>query len=66
MAAGEDGREDLLDDFVLADDHLLQFFLHQPAVLAEFLENVAQTAGFCRGRVVAGVPGGDVANGNPL
>ena len=44
VPAGENGGEDLLDHVVLADDDLLQFLLHQPAVLAEFLENVAQTA----------------------
>ena len=48
MAAGEDGGEDLLDHVVLADDDLLQFFLHQLPMLAELLENVAETAGFCR------------------
>ncbi len=47
VAAGEDGGEDLLDDVVLADDDLLQFFLHQPPMLAELLQNVAETAGFC-------------------
>ena len=50
VAAGENGGEDLLDHLVLADDHLLQFFLHQLAMLAEFLENVAQTAGLGRRR----------------
>jgi hypothetical protein len=28
----------------LADDDLLQLFLHQPPMLAEFLQDVAQTA----------------------
>ena len=42
MPAREDGGEDLLDDFVLADDDLLQFLLHHAAVLAELLQNIAQ------------------------
>ena len=46
MPAGEDGGEDLLDHVVLADDDLLQFLLHQPAVLAELLQDVAETARF--------------------
>ena len=46
VAAGENGGEDLLDHVVLADDHLLQFFLHQPAMLAEFLKNVAEVSRF--------------------
>ena len=44
VAAGEDGGEDLLDHVALADDDLLQFFLHQPPVLAELLQDVAETA----------------------
>ena len=44
MAAGEDGGEQLLDDFVLADDDLLQFLLHQTPMLAEFLQDLAQVA----------------------
>ena len=39
------GGEDLLDHVVLADDDLLQFFLHQPAVLAELLQDVSETTG---------------------
>ena len=31
----------------LADDHLLQFLLHQPPVLAELLQDVAEAAGLC-------------------
>ena len=46
VAAGEDGGEDLLDHLVLADDDLLQFLLHQPPVLAELLQDVAEAAGF--------------------
>ena len=46
VAAGEDGGEDLLDHLVLADDDLLQFLLHQPAVLAELLQDVAEVSGF--------------------
>ena len=44
VPAGENGGEDLFDHVVLSDDDLLEFLLHQPAMLAEFLENVAQTA----------------------
>ncbi len=36
----------LLDHLVLADDDLLQLLLHHPAVLAEFLQHVAQAARF--------------------
>jgi hypothetical protein len=46
MAAGEDRREQLLDDSVLPHDHPLQLFLHQPSMLAELLEYVSQAAGF--------------------
>ena len=46
VAAGEDGGEHLLDHLVLADDDLLQFFLHQPPVLAELLQDVAQASRF--------------------
>ena len=46
MPAREDGGEDLLDDLVLADDHLLQFFLHQLPMLAELLQHIAQAARF--------------------
>ena len=45
MAAREDGREDLLDDVVLADDDLLQFFLHELPMLAELLQDVSETTG---------------------
>ena len=47
MPAGEDGGEELLDDFVLADDDLLQFLLHELPMLAELLQDVAETALFC-------------------
>ena len=33
-------------DLVLADDHFLQFLLHELPMLAELLQHVAQTAGF--------------------
>ena len=46
VAAGEDGGEDLLDHVRLADDDLLQFFLHQPAMLAELLQHVAEVSRF--------------------
>ena len=44
MPPGEDGGEDLFDDLRLAHDDLLQFLLHEPPVLAELLQHVAQTA----------------------
>jgi hypothetical protein len=47
VAAGENGGEDLFDHLVLADDDLLQFLLHHPAVLAEFLQNVAKVSRGC-------------------
>ena len=50
VSAGEDGGEDLLDHLVLADDDLLQFFLHQFAVLGELLQYVAKTARFNGGQ----------------
>ena len=46
MPAGEDGGEELLDHFVLPDDHLLQLLLHELAMLGEFLQDVAQGLGF--------------------
>ena len=46
VAAGEDGGEHLLDHIRLTDDHFLQFFLHQPSVLTEFLQDVAQVSRF--------------------
>jgi hypothetical protein len=36
----------LFDDVGLADDHLLQFLLHQAAMLTELLEDVSETTGF--------------------
>ena len=50
MPAGENGGQDLLDDVVLANDHFLQLFLQQAAMLAEFLEDVAEAARFGRRR----------------
>ena len=35
-----------IDHVALADDDLLQLLLHEAAVLAEFLENIAQAALF--------------------
>ena len=37
MAAGEDRREDLFDDVILADDDFVQFLPHQLLVAAKFL-----------------------------
>jgi hypothetical protein len=54
MSSRKDGGEDLLDDFVLADDDLLQFFLHQFPMLAELLQHIAQAARFSCGH--ANVP----------
>jgi hypothetical protein len=45
MAACKDGGEDLLNDIALADDDLLQLFLHELPMLAELLQNVAEAAG---------------------
>ena len=44
VAAGKDRGEHLLDHVGLADDDLLQLFLHQPAMLAELLQ--ARRRGF--------------------
>ena len=70
MAAGEDRGEELLDDVVLSDDHLLQFLLHQLPVLAELDEDVVE--GFrARGRRHGAVPSlagprtGDKGRGDP-
>ena len=49
VAAGKDGGEHLLDHVRLADDDLLQFFLHQPPVLAELLQHVAEVSRFYGG-----------------
>jgi hypothetical protein len=43
MSAGENGGENLLDHVGLADNDFLQLFLHQFAMLAEFLQYVAET-----------------------
>jgi hypothetical protein len=47
----EDRREELLDHIGLPDDHLLELFLHEPAVLCELLENVVDRLGSCGGHV---------------
>ncbi len=44
MAAGENGGEHLFDDFVLPDNHFLQFLLHNVAMLRKLGENFAQRA----------------------
>ena len=43
MAAGEDGRQDLLDDLRLADDDAAELLEHQGARLAELGEVLADT-----------------------
>ena len=50
VAAGEDGGEHLFDHVGLADDDFLKFFLHQPAMLAELLQHVAEVSGFSSGQ----------------
>jgi hypothetical protein len=45
MTSRENGRENLLDYRILADDDLLQFALHYEPMLAEFLQHIAQVAG---------------------
>jgi hypothetical protein len=45
MPTREDRGKDLLDHVVLADDDFLQFFLHELPVLAELLQNIAETTG---------------------
>jgi hypothetical protein len=49
VAAGEDRGEELLDDVVLADDHLLQLLLHQLPVLRELLEDLVERSGLRSG-----------------
>src|SRR5262249_797475 len=44
MPAREDGREKLLDDLVLADDHLVQLFGHELAAAGELLQHFAKIA----------------------
>ena len=44
MTTGEDGCEDLFDDFVLTNDNLLQLLLHDLSVLTKFFEDVAEVA----------------------
>jgi len=51
MPSGENGREKLLDDFVLAHDDALQFLLHDQAMLGELLENLGNNR-CLRGRSV--------------
>jgi hypothetical protein len=52
MPAREEADEDLFDHLALADDHLLQLFLHELPMLAELLENVAEATGLCGQRAV--------------
>jgi hypothetical protein len=41
----KDGRENLLNDRILSNDHFLQLRLHQLAMLAKFLQDFSQIAG---------------------
>ena len=46
MPAGEDRRQDLLDDRILTDDDLVQLLGHDVAVLAEFVEEFVKVSLF--------------------
>ena len=48
MAAREDRRQNLIDDGVLPDDHLVQFLDHQVVVPLESVEEVVEVAFFGR------------------
>jgi hypothetical protein len=44
----KDRREELLDHFVLPNDHLLQLLLHELPVLGKLQQDVAKRFGFGR------------------
>jgi hypothetical protein len=44
MPTCENCGKQLLDHVVLADDHPLQFLLHQHAMLTELLKDISETA----------------------
>ena len=50
VAPGEDGSEQLLDDFVLPNHDFLQLLLHQHAMLPKLLQDVSETTLFGRHR----------------
>jgi hypothetical protein len=41
----KDGREQLLDHLILTNNHFLQLFLHQQAVLGKFLQDAIERLG---------------------
>jgi hypothetical protein len=51
MPAGEDRREDLLDDVVLPHNHLVQFLDHQLAMSPELVEELIEVAFVSHGPV---------------
>ena len=50
MSAGKDGRENLLDHRILANDHLLQLALHDLSMLPELLQHVAEISRLAGGQ----------------
>lgn len=52
VPAREDGRQNLLDDGILADDDLVQFGGHQLAAAAEFFQEFVEVTFLGQGRLV--------------
>jgi len=46
VSTGKDRSKNLLDHLALTNDHLLQFLLHDLAVLLEFFEDISEVASF--------------------
>jgi hypothetical protein len=44
VAAGEDGREDLIDHGILTDDDFVQFFDHDFMVAVELFQELVEVA----------------------
>lgn len=44
MPAGENRREQLLDDFILADDDFTEFFTHQESMLTELFQELVEVS----------------------
>jgi hypothetical protein len=49
VAAGEDGREDLIDHGILSDDHLVKLLFHHLVMAVEFFEEFVEVTFFCHG-----------------
>ena len=56
MPPGKDGSEELLDHLVLTDNDLLQFLLHEQAVLGKLLQDIIERFGLGGSRHAGGFP----------